>query len=458
MNDEIEPFDGDEIELVSDGTGVAVLGKPGAVERFLESMGLSSAAVELPKLQTIYSKGASLAQKGAEISADSGRWLKLTEESKAKMDELGGLMDTTTPGVKHAMLGQRGSIKKWLQVETGPGALATNPAMLSGAAGVMAQLAMEQAMAEITDYLVRIDEKLDDVLRAQTNQVLAKMDGVSLAVQEAMSVRATVGRVSDVTWSKVQSSSATILETQGYALRQLSDLTEKLEQKSKVDELAKVAKQAEVEVDKWLTVLARCFQLHDAVAVLEIDRVLDSSPDDFDQHRIGLQTARQDRLELITRSTASLVDRMNAAAVKANAKVLFNPMQSPAIVKASNHVATDVNEFHGVLGLTSDHQGSDARKWSEAAGESWDKVLVTSAAGLDATKSLGSQTKQLGGHAKNLGGQAASLGSQATKSLGNQTKNLSSQTKDQAKAMTGKLAGKLGRKQKADDAVDESTD
>ncbi len=220
-----------------------------------------------------------------------------------------------------------------------PASLVTNPAMLAGAAGIMAQLAMQQSMAEITDYLVTIDQKLDDVLRAQTNQVLARMDGVDLAVKEATSVRESVGRVSEVTWSKVQNSSRTIHETQGYALRQLGDLAEKLERKSKLDELAEMAKEAEAEVQKWLAVLARCFQLHDAVAVLELDRVLDASPDELDRHRLGLKAARQDRLELITQCTEHLLERMKAAVGIANSKVLLNPIQSPSVVKSSNHVA-----------------------------------------------------------------------------------------------------------------------
>ncbi len=154
----------------------------------------------------------------------------------------------------------------------------SNPAVLAGAAGIMAQLAMQQTMDEITDYLATIDEKLDDVLRAQTNQVLARVDGVDLAIREAMSVRNSVGRVSEVTWSKVQATSSTILDTQAYALRQLNDLAEKLERKNKVGDLAKATKDAQAEVQKWLSVLARCFQLHDAIAVLELDRVLDASP------------------------------------------------------------------------------------------------------------------------------------------------------------------------------------
>lgn len=45
--------------------------------------------------------------------------------------------------------------------QTGPGVggpVVTNPAMLAGVAGIMAQIAMQQTMAEITDYLATIDE------------------------------------------------------------------------------------------------------------------------------------------------------------------------------------------------------------------------------------------------------------------------------------------------------------
>ena len=271
--------------------------------------------------------------------------------------------------------------------------LLTNPAVLAGAAGIMAQIAMQQTMDEITDYLATIDEKLDDVLRAQTNQVLARMDGVDLAIKEAMSVRDTVGRVSEVTWSKVQNSSATILETQGYALRQLGDLAEKIEQKTKVGVLAKTAKEAEAGVQKLLAVLARCFQLHDAMAVLELDRVLDASPDELDRHRLGLKAARQDRLELISQGTERLLARMNAAAGTANSKVLLNPIRSPAVVESSNRVAIGVHDFHGLLGIESGRQSAQARRWVVAAAERWDKTRETGAEGIDTVRNFGIETR-----------------------------------------------------------------
>jgi hypothetical protein len=380
-----------EVELISDGDGLAVIGNPTAVERFMASVGLSSNAGS-PRLGAVLSAGASVAQTGSEIATNSGRWVTLTEESAQAVKKF-GLMDTKTPGVSHAMVGQPGDIKQWIQIVKTPGSMVRNPAMLAGAAGIMAQIAMQQQMDAIKDYLATIDQKLDHVLRAQTNQVLARLDGVDLAVTEAMSVREAVGRVSEVTWSKVQNSAQTIHETQGYALRQLADLADKIEEKNKIEDLAETAREAEAEVQKWLVVLARCFELHDAVGVLELDRVLDASPDELDRHRLGLKSARRDRLELISERTEHLLGRMNAAVGMANSKVLCNPKQSPAVVKSSHHVAAGVYEFHELLGIKSGRESSEARRWREAAAERWEKARATGAQGIDDVKRFGAETR-----------------------------------------------------------------
>ncbi|MET7970908.1 hypothetical protein [Micromonospora sp. NPDC005305] len=381
-----------EIQLISDGDGLAVIGHPTAVERFLVSEGLLSRDLGLHRLGSVLSAGAAAAQAGSEIAANSGRWVQLTKESAQAVHKY-GLMQSKTPGVHHAMLGQPGSIKKWLQISSkGPGAIAGNPALLAGAAGIMAQLAMQQSMKEITDYLATIDEKVDDVLRAQKDAVLARMIGVGFVIEESMTIREQRGRVDEVTWSKVQGAPATIAETQAYALRQLDALAEKLERKTTIGDLAKAAKEAESKAQEWLAVLARCFQLQDAIAVLELDRVLDASPGELDGHRLGLRATRQNRLELISRCTERLLARMDVAAGRANAKVLLNPMDSPAVVKSSNHVSTAIVEFHGRLGIEGDRQSSEARRWTDAAKEARDKALETGADGVGAARRLGDET------------------------------------------------------------------
>jgi hypothetical protein len=57
----------------------------------------------------------------------------------------------------------------------------------------MAQLAMQQAMDEITDYLATIDEKLNDVLRAQEDAVWADMIGAGLDIRCASVVKPLTG-------------------------------------------------------------------------------------------------------------------------------------------------------------------------------------------------------------------------------------------------------------------------
>src|SRR6187549_2561741 len=96
----------DEVELISDGDGLAVIGNPTAVERFMASVGLSSSPGS-PRLGAAFNAGASIAQTGSEIAANSGRWVKLTEESAQKIKQF-GLTPTKTPGVSHAMVGDPG--------------------------------------------------------------------------------------------------------------------------------------------------------------------------------------------------------------------------------------------------------------------------------------------------------------------------------------------------------------
>ena len=380
-----------EIQLISDGDGLAVIGDPAAVERFLVFEGLPSKDLGLPRLGAVLSTGAAAAQAGSEIAANSGRWVKLTKESAQLADKY-GLRKSSKTGLSTGVLkGNSGQVKGFVQFVRGPGSLLASPALLAGAAGIMAQVAMQQAMDEITDYLATIDEKLDDVLRAQEDAVWADMIGVGLDIDEAMTLREHAGRVNEVTWSKVQATPATIARTQAYALRQLDALAEKMERKTKIGDLAKMAKEAESKVQGWLVVLARCFQLQDAIAVLELDRVLDAAPDDLDGHRLGLKASRQKRLDAISRSTGRLMARMDAAAGTANTKVLLHPATSAAVVQSGERVASAVADFHGRLGIESGRQTLEAKRWVDAASEVRDKVLQTGAERVDASRRLGNE-------------------------------------------------------------------
>ena len=84
----------------------------------------------------------------------------------------------------------------------------------------------------------------------------------------------------------------------------------------------------------------------------------------------------------------------------ANSKVLFNPKQSPAVVKSSNHVSAGVQEFHVLLGIESGPESSEARRWREAAADRWDKARATGVQGIDDVKRFGSETRGQAGSAR----------------------------------------------------------
>lgn len=382
----------DEIQLISDGDGLAVIGEPAAVERFLSSEGLPSRDLGLPRLGNLLGTGAGVAQVGAEIAANSGRWVKLTKDSAARVRKY-GLRENKTTGVRTgALKGPKGQVKGFVEFTRSPGTILTNPALLTGAAGMMAQLAMQQTMDEITDYLARIDEKVDDVLRAQKDAVLARMIAVGMSIDEAIITREHVGRVNEVTWSKVQTAPTAILETQAYALLQLDRLAEKLERETKVGDLAAAAKHAESTAQDWLAVLARCFQLQDAIAVLELDRVLESAPEDQDGHRLGMQAARRNRRDRISQTTERLLNRLDEAVGTANAKVLLHPTAPKALVQSAHHIGLSLADFHRQLGIDRDEHALEARRWVDAAVLVRDRALETGADGVGEARRLGTDT------------------------------------------------------------------
>ncbi|TRY20240.1 hypothetical protein FOJ82_05095 [Tessaracoccus rhinocerotis] len=289
------------------------------------------------------------------------------------------------------MIGEAGDIKQWLQIAQAPSTLLGGPLALTALATMMQQRAMQQQMDEIVEYLKEIGEKVDDVLRGQKDAVLADMIGVDLVIEEALAVRERVGRVSEVIWSKVQMGSA-LARTQAYALRQLDAIAEKLEKKADVGEIARATRRAEPQVREWLAVLARTFQLQDGIWVLELDRVLDASPEELDNHRLGLIAAREHRVHLIGRSTERMLEQMAATVDKANSKVLFNPFDSPSAVKSSNQVTAGVLEFRDRLGIGSGNGTGEGRRWRQAAAELRDRVVGSAVDGVSAAGRFGSDT------------------------------------------------------------------
>ncbi|KQO65177.1 hypothetical protein [Curtobacterium sp. Leaf261] len=378
----------EQIQLISDDDGIAVIGEPSAVDQFLESEGLPSEDISA-RLTTAAGAVGAAAQMAGGVAENSGRWVKLTKES-AEIANRFSLMTNGDTGLKMGIVvakGSGGQIKHILQFSS-VGSL-FNPATIASAGAVMSQMALQQSIDQLAEYLVEIDEKVEDVLRSQKDAVLADMIGVDFVVEDAMTSRGSAGRVDEYTWSKVQGTSVTISRTQAYALRQLGGLAQKLEKRMKLGELADATEQIEPKVREWLAVIAHCFQLQESLDVLELDRVLDAAPDDVNRKRLELQAVRENRVDRIKEHTDYLLTRMDAAAQRANTKVLLQPIPARAVVRSSNLVGAAVGEFHQRLGVEGGHRSTDARRWLEAVIDVRDQFIDNGADGVDTARKFG---------------------------------------------------------------------
>ncbi|MCH8611575.1 hypothetical protein [Arsenicicoccus dermatophilus] len=378
-----------EIQVISDGDGVLLLGDPATLDLFVERESLAARPLPTTSMRRATNVAGAAAEAAAVIAESSGRWVKLTEQS-AKYAQAGALRVSKTSGNATGVIaGKDGQVATFVEFVRTPAGVVTNPAALAGIGGLMSQIALQQAMDEIGDYLAVIDAKVEDVLRAQKDTAVAELLGVGLVLDEALAVRESVGRVSDVTWSKVDQAPLVIASAQSYALRRLEALADKIEKESKVGDLATLMRHAESEAHEWLGVLARSFQLADAVAILELDRVLDSDADSVDAHRAGMTTARRRRLTAIDTATHSLLERIEAAATLANDRVLFNPLKAPAVVASANCASSAVAGLQETLGLAPAAREVEARSWKSAAGETHEHLVRTGRAKAQAARELG---------------------------------------------------------------------
>lgn len=394
--------DAQQIEVISDGSGVAFIGDPAALDRLLSEAGLPARNLNLPRLSSAGGIGGAALQAASAIAESSGRWVKITEESARKMQKM-KLMKGSAPGLKRAVLTDKGKITGLIEIVRTPASFLTNPAVLTSAGALMTQMAVQQAMDDIQDYLAEIDEKIDDIIRAQKDDVFADLIGAEMVIREAMTVRETTGRVSETTWSKVQNAPFTVARTQAYALRQLAALAEKLESQG-VNDMEKTLKGVETSAREWLAVLAHSVQVNDALAVLEIDHALKGEPEQLESHRVGVLSARRDRLMHISLTTTRLLERMQGAADKANSKVLLNPFAAVNVVRMSSGVAGAVTEFHDRLEIEDDERALEARRWRDAVVDVRDTGIEVVSDRFDDAKRIGSEGLD---KARNVAGTAA---------------------------------------------------
>lgn len=434
----------ESIQVIDDGDSMAILGDLEAIDGFLQSHHLQSLAEPInPHTDRGYLSGMV-----AQVLGDralSGKWVrqdgkvpKALSQYDLHRDQRTGLSAGTVlvKDGEEAQGGQR-FLDGWKS--------ALSPVMLTNIGALITQYELQQTMQAMVEYLRRIHKHVDDILRAQRDTVLTNMVGVNLVIEDALAARNQIGHVSQTTWDKVQATSLAIAQTQAYAIRQINVITEKIGDGSGVHDLGTDMGNYRDQINEWLAVLARSLQLQDASTILELDRVAQVEPDELDQHRQAVKTAREHRVRVISENADHLLKQLDQTAEKANKEVLLHPQQSPRIVDYCNLIKQDMAEFGQGIGLDRSSDPLTSRPWLDAARDTTSQIMETSREGVDTARNIGGQVlgKTLKGvsTAWDLSGQALDR----TKGGVDNARDLGDQALNQAKELGGRIAGSVSR-------------
>lgn len=434
----------ESIQVIDDGDSMAILGDLEAIDGFLQSHHLQSLAEPInPHTDRGYLSGMV-----AQVLGDralSGKWVrqdgkvpKALSQYDLHRDQRTGLSAGTVlvKDGEEAQGGQR-FLDGWKS--------ALSPVMLTNIGALITQYELQQTMQAMVEYLRRIDKHVDDILRAQRDTVLTNMVGVNLVIEDALAARNQIGHVSQTIWDKVQATSLAIAQTQAYAIRQINVITEKIGDGSGVHDLGTDMGNYRDQINEWLAVLARSLQLQDAITILELDRVAQVEPDELDQHRQAVKTAREHRVRVISENADHLLKQLDQTAEKANKEVLLHPQQSPRIVDYCNLIKQDMAEFGQGIGLDRSSDPLTSRPWLDAARDTTSQIMETSREGVDTARNIGGQVlgKTLKGvsTAWDLSGQALDR----TKGGVDNARGLGDQALNQAKELGGRIAGSVSR-------------
>lgn len=207
----------------------------------------------------------------------------------------------------------------------------------------MAQMALEQAIQEITDYLASIDGKVSDLLRDQKDSTVAALMGAEFEVDEAASIRESTGTLDEASWTKVAPCAQTTSKSLAYALTKLKGLSEKMEQAKNLDELAKSIEGLYEETGAWLDVIARSVQVRDRLSVIELERACTELPEVLEQHRVGIVEARKRRLQNVQQGVSVFRHILESSAKRLRDQKLFRPFTVDKSLETIDSVAQELS-------------------------------------------------------------------------------------------------------------------
>lgn len=329
------------VAVYQDDNGIVLVGDDNDVLAVLRQWEIEPHQAR-PLTPDMVARAGFVVQVASEIQANSAVWLKLTQESAARVAASGGFSHARkTKAIAGVLRAKNGRITSHLTFSR----VKLNPATVASLGTMATSMAIQAAIQEMAEYLKAMDAKLDRLLMERKVEALANLGGIGSAIDEARSIYEHLGSVSATTWSKVQANATDLHVIQSLAMESLRALAHEVEQTGPTAKLGDIAPRVRKDVEFWLAVLARGIALQDALYVLELGRIMADSPAELDAHRDAIAHARAQRLTKIQHTLRDLVGRLRVAGVMPNHVKVAHPMKVTRAVESVNAANRELGRF-----------------------------------------------------------------------------------------------------------------
>ncbi|MCG7272940.1 hypothetical protein MHJ82_01095 [Corynebacterium afermentans] len=294
-------------------------------------------------------RAAVLFQGGSQLHLESGRYLKLTQESYDFLQKH-GVRNPISGTIRRGDIGElRNSSQfvKNLAFEAGSRA----PAVLSNAAGIVAQAAIEHSLTEIKGYLRDHTEKLDRLLNQQRNESLSRLDGYQRRLCKEESFFVANKRLSQTGWDGIASIGG---ELEGIFEQSIREMNDAVNQLSKAEGNAKklqnlIQSLREVAADR-LAILAHALQLLDTYDRLSVVRVVDHEPEVAVSFTTHLLNARENRLTKVSEQLRAMQKAIRGSVSFSNSSSVLHAPRNNEIIRDANATIAQIEYFLRALG------------------------------------------------------------------------------------------------------------
>ena len=279
---------------------------------------------------------------GGVASAFDPKWMRMTSESYARLQDLGGFQMDTQGLISGVLRGDRGHIDRFLKFDAVGG---VNPLMVSNAATLAATMALRSVIAQLESLVESMGVKLDVLLQDNRSASIGDVQGLTSRLSKAYSLYEKTGRISETVWGQIAGHDLALAQAESTARNHVDNLAVSVSKGSFAARADEVHRVAEGELQHWLVILAAVQANRQRLDVLELAHLRERDPNAVAAHAEEARASLEERRRLLTQSVQRLSNALASTADVGDASRVRNPLRSRKLILEAEQSLRIISAF-----------------------------------------------------------------------------------------------------------------